>query len=74
MFWHNISYNKGKSHPPGDICAHTFSAGSPKDGWMGEICAVQRQIYSRFRKSKEVKAELVSTCILTVFGNENILH
>lgn len=41
---------------------------------MGEICAVQRQIYSRFRKSKEVKAELVSTCILTVFGNENILH
>lgn len=27
IFWHNVFGNKGKSLPPGDICAPTFSAG-----------------------------------------------
>lgn len=74
IFWHNIFYNKGKSHPPSDICAYTFSAGILKDGCTREICVMQKQIYFCFRKSKEVKAESVSTCILSIFGNGNISH
>lgn len=67
-------YNKGKSHPPSDICACTFSAGILKDGRMREICAMQKQIYFPFRKRKEANTESLSTCILSIFGNENISH
>lgn len=64
---------KENPNPPGDICV-TFSAGILKGGCMREICVMQKQNYFWFRRSKEVKAESVSTCILSIFGNENISH